>query len=74
MKSFGKSPFPHKSVNLFLILVMIKDKMTDFCGNYVLQNVGRVGWQDKSMLLNSSGNSFNLRIWTSKRGFGPDYI
>ena len=33
IKSFCKSPFPHKSVNLFFILVTIKDKLTNLCGN-----------------------------------------
>ena len=31
--SFRTSQFPHKSVNLFFILVMIKDELTDWCGN-----------------------------------------
>ena len=29
MKSFCKSQFPHKSVNLFIVLVIIKDKLMD---------------------------------------------
>ena len=33
IKSFGKSQFPRKFVNLFLICVMIKDKVTASCGN-----------------------------------------
>ena len=33
MNSFCKSQFPHKSVNLFFILVTIKDKLTDLCGS-----------------------------------------
>ena len=33
VKSFCKSQFPHKSVNLFVILVMIKDKLTDLWGS-----------------------------------------
>ena len=28
-----QSQFPHKSVNLFFILVKIKAKLTDLCGN-----------------------------------------
>ena len=28
-----KCPFPHKSVNLFFMLVMIKDTLTVLCGN-----------------------------------------
>ena len=35
IKSFCKSQFPHKSVNLFFISVMIKDKLTDLCGNLI---------------------------------------
>ena len=31
--SFCESQFPHKFVNLFFVLVMIKDKLMDFCGN-----------------------------------------
>ena len=33
LKSFCKSHFPHKSVNLLFVLVMIKIKLTDLCGN-----------------------------------------
>jgi len=33
---FGKSRFPHKSVNLFFILV--KDKLTDLWGSLLVQN------------------------------------
>ena len=29
LKSFLKSQFPHKSVNIFVMLVMIKDKLMD---------------------------------------------
>ena len=40
--SFGKSQFPHKSVNIFFILVMIKDKLTDLSGNRLLQTDFRI--------------------------------
>ena len=33
IKSFCKSRFPHKSVDIFFTLVTIKDKLTDLCGN-----------------------------------------
>jgi hypothetical protein len=33
IKSFCKSQFLHKSVNLFFILVIMKDKLKDLCGN-----------------------------------------
>ena len=33
IKSFCKSHFLQKSVSLLFILVMIKDKLTDSCGN-----------------------------------------
>ena len=32
IKSFGKSQFPHKSVNLSFIITDIKNKSTDLCG------------------------------------------
>jgi hypothetical protein len=32
-KSFRKSQFPNKFVNLFCILVIVKDKLTDLWGN-----------------------------------------
>ena len=32
-RSFCKSQFPHKFVNLFCTLVIQKDKLTDSCGN-----------------------------------------
>ena len=38
IKSSRKSQFPHKIVNLFFILVIVKDKLMDFSGNRVLQN------------------------------------
>ena len=31
--SLCKSQFPHKSVNLFFILVIVKDRLTDLSGN-----------------------------------------
>ena len=37
IKLFSKSQFPHKSVDLSFILVIIKDKSTDLCSNYLLQ-------------------------------------
>ena len=37
-KVLCNSPFPHKSVNLFLTLVMIEDELTDLCGNRLLKN------------------------------------
>ena len=40
MKSFCRSQFPHKSVNMFFTLVIIKDKSTNLCGNSNLQNDG----------------------------------
>ena len=33
IKSFRKSQFPDKSINLFFMLVMMKDKLTNVCGN-----------------------------------------
>jgi len=33
IKSFGKSQFPHKSVNLSCIITNIKDQLTDLRGN-----------------------------------------
>ena len=38
MKLFCKSLFQQKCVNLVFILVIIKDKLTDLCGNGLLQN------------------------------------
>jgi len=33
VKLFCKSKFPHKSVNLFFTLVIVKDKLTDLWGS-----------------------------------------
>jgi len=33
LKSFCKSQFPHKSVNSFFLLVIVKDKLTDLWGS-----------------------------------------
>jgi len=33
IESFRKSPFPHKSVNLIFILVIVKDELTDLRGS-----------------------------------------
>ena len=38
IKWFRKSQFPHKSVKLFLMLVILKDKLTDLCRNRLLQD------------------------------------
>jgi hypothetical protein len=38
IKSFCTSQFQHKSVNLSFTKVTIKDKLTDLCGNRLLQN------------------------------------
>ena len=38
LKSFCKSQFPQKIVNLFFTLVMVKAKFTDLCGNRLLQD------------------------------------
>ena len=36
IKSFLKSQFPHKSVILLSVLVIIEDKLTDLCGHQFL--------------------------------------
>ena len=33
IKSFCKSQFPHKFVNVFFIIAIVKDELTDLCGN-----------------------------------------
>ena len=38
MNSFCKSQFPQKSINLFCMLVIMKDKSTDLWGRCLLQN------------------------------------
>jgi hypothetical protein len=38
VESFGKSPFPHRFVNLSMIITNIKNKLTDSCWNWLLQN------------------------------------
>ena len=38
LKSFCKSQFPRKFVNLFFILGIVKDKLTDLLGSSILQN------------------------------------
>ena len=46
VKSFCRSEFPHKSVNLFYVLVIIKDKLTDLSRRlqqFVSQNVS-INW------------------------------
>jgi len=37
IKSFCKSQLPHKSVNVSFIITDIKNKLTDLCGNGLLQ-------------------------------------
>ena len=39
IKSFCKSQFPHKYVNLFFISVTTTDKLTGLCGNRLLQEL-----------------------------------
>ena len=36
--SFCKCQFPHKFVNLSFIITNINNKLTDLCGNYLLEN------------------------------------
>ena len=38
LKTLCESQFPDKRVNLFLISEIVKDKLTDLCGNRLLQN------------------------------------
>ena len=38
VKSFCRSQFPHKSVNLCFIITNTKDELTNLCGNRLLQN------------------------------------
>ena len=38
IKSFYKSQFLHKSVNLFFTSVIVKDKLTDLWGSSLLRN------------------------------------
>ena len=38
VKSFGKSQFPHKAVNLSFIIANLKNILTDLCGNRLFQN------------------------------------
>jgi hypothetical protein len=33
LKLFGKSQFPHKSVDLFFLFVTIQNRLTDLCRN-----------------------------------------
>jgi hypothetical protein len=37
IKSVCTSQFPYKSVNLFFILAILKDQLTDLCGNWRMQ-------------------------------------
>jgi len=38
LRAFCKSRLTHKSVNVFFILVIVKNKLTDLCGNRLLQD------------------------------------
>jgi len=38
IKLFCKIQFPHKSVNVLFITEIMKDTLTDLCGNWFLQN------------------------------------
>jgi len=52
-KVFCKSQFPHTFVNSFFMLVIVKDKLTNLCGNWLLQNdfVNTLGWRAPHLLL-----------------------
>ena len=41
-RSFCRSQLPHKSVNLSCTITRIKSKLTEFCGNWRLQNDSKV--------------------------------
>ena len=49
LKSFCRSQFPHKFVNLFFILVIVKGKLTDLWGSSLLQS----GFQNTLCEMNS---------------------
>ena len=38
LKTLCESQFPYEFVNVFLILEIVKDKLTNLCGNRLLQN------------------------------------
>ena len=43
LMSFCKSQFTHKSVMLFSMLVIVKDKLADLWGRWLVQNAGSGG-------------------------------
>ena len=51
IKSFYKSQFPQKSVNISSIITYMKDKWTDLCGNWLWQNdfINTVCWMNPDL-------------------------
>jgi len=88
-KSFCKCQFPHKLVNLFFILVMIKDQLTDLCGDLPLQNdfmntfceisswcAGRAvrAWCVSGNRYNADGGRWNLAPGLDSGGRGGGHV
>ena len=60
-KSFCRSQFPHKSVNLSFIMANINNKLTDLCVNGLLQNDFLHSlWHEKAV--------GNLGLFTAREG------
>ena len=58
IKSFFTSRFPHKFVNLFFMLVMMKDQLMDLCGNLrFAEHLYKHLTRDKNALAPSPGRS-----------------
>ena len=49
LKSFCKCQLPHKSVNISSIITYIKSKLTDLCGNRLLQNDLKIAFCEISL-------------------------
>ena len=66
-KSFCKSQFPQKSVNMFVMLVTVKDELTDLWGCSLLQNDSKHTLCETSVQCCTS--AFPRGVWFGLSGF-----
>ena len=67
IRSFCKSQFPHKSVHLSLITTNTKNKLTNLCGNRLLQN-DFVNTFREIESRQARWSDFGMPLWIKYRG------
>ena len=71
--SFFKGQLPHKSVNLFFILVIPMNKLTNICGNRLLQNDLIINTFCEISLTSSAPSRLTVRCFGLNRSVWIDF-